>query len=167
MSNLIRKNLLLILIILFTISCYIAPDSEKSDGSIAFNIPLSSLTAKSVPYGTAGFEVIVAGGTVSDPYNITAEDELVFYYKDIFLSENVLTESGGEEYTITLDEVPEGDNLVMIIKYKADNVSYNDTYGMEVGTIGYFVTETPFSVKSGETTYITLTAAVYYSDIPQ
>ena len=67
-------------------------------GTILLNFPMS-LLQKSVPDGTPGFEVIIAGGTIADPENITENDEIVVYYRDILLSSSVITEWGGEEYT--------------------------------------------------------------------
>ena len=155
---------ILVIILLILTSCYITPESETDAGNISINLPLNTIIQKSVPYGTAGFEIIIAGSSIADPQNITEDDEIVFYYKDIELSGDVFIENEPGEYTISLNDVPEGDNLYMVIKYQAKDLQYDPVYEMEYGTYGYFITETPFKVESNKTTNITLTTYIYYND---
>ncbi len=142
------RYFIIIIVISFTInSCYISSETDNGIGNISVGIPIDVLIQKSVPAGTPGFEVIIAGGNIADPQNITEDDEIVLYYRDKILTSSVITEWGGEQYLLTLDKVPEGDNLYIIIKYYG--------YDGEVSFIKYFMNTEPFSVKDNETTYLT------------
>ena len=158
--KLYNKNILLILFISAAVfsSCYLSPDSGTENGTLSVGIPISILTQKSLPELTPGFEVIIAGGSVENPYAITEDDELVFYYKEITLPDNAFDETS-EEYELTLNDVPEGNDLFMIIRYQDKN--YEDYGEGFEGTVIYFISDGTFTVESGKTTNLTLTGFIF------
>ncbi|MDX9801728.1 MAG: hypothetical protein RBT69_10375 [Spirochaetia bacterium] len=159
------KKLFFILFIISLIfaSCYLTPETEKTDGDISVSIPRSSLPQREYPYGTAGFQIFIFGTTIEDPENMNPDDEIIFYQKEILLSGDVFTENPNfpEPYSFTLNNVPEGDNLYMVIIYLGENIYYDEFYDDLYGLQGYFISPEPFSVKSGQTTKVTLVSHVY------
>lgn len=159
--KLYNKNILLILFISAAVfsSCYLSPDSGTENGNISVGIPISALTQKSLPDETAGFEVFIVGGTVENPENITEDDELIFYYREITLPEDAFTESSPDVYELPLNNVPEGEDLFMIIRYQGSDYILGD--GFEL----YFISQELFTVESGKTTYLNLTS--FFFEFPE
>ena len=147
--------LFLILAVLF-ISCYITPETENENGAISLRIPASSLPQREIGSDEAGLIAIITN------IDLEAEvDESYFSNPENALYINEVTISPTDEdlimsnypVQIRLENVPEGDRMYIFLMYLGSETYYNP--------FGIFYSETPFSIKKGETTYIELEIYVY------
>ncbi len=149
---------LFLLLSIFFISCYITPESDQEDSVLSLRLPADSIPQREIGVDEAGFMAIITN------VNFETEEVDASFFNNpenaLYIEEVTISSSSEDTFMdnlpieIRLEKVPEGDKMYIYLMYLGSLASDNP--------FGFFYSETPFSIKKGEITYIELTGYVLY-----
>ncbi|MCP5514183.1 MAG: hypothetical protein H7A26_01820 [Spirochaetales bacterium] len=148
---------LFLLLSIFFISCYITPESDQEGNVLSLRLPADSIPQREIGEDEAGFLAIITNvnfETEEVDESFFDNPENALYVEEVAIStSSESTIMNNLPIDIRLEKVPEGDKMYIYLYYLG-SLTYDYPFG-------FFYSETPFSIKKGEITYVELTGYVF------